>query len=113
MTRPTLSAHLRSNSPRGGAVTNGWMRRARPVAGAAILGTVAWRFGAHPFLTGLRAVIAPALIAASGLTFVATICSAWRWRIVAAQLGPHMRLRTPTAGYYRSQFLNTVLPGGV
>jgi uncharacterized membrane protein YbhN (UPF0104 family) len=44
---------------------------------------------------------------------VTTVCSAWCWSLVAHGLGVAVPLRTATVAYYRSQFLNTVLPGGV
>jgi uncharacterized membrane protein YbhN (UPF0104 family) len=47
------------------------------------------------------------------LTGVATLANAWRWRAVAAALGVPIGHATSVAAYYRSQFLNTVLPGGV
>ena len=42
-----------------------------------------------------------------------TVCSAWRWRTVARGLGVGLPLGTAVAAYYRSQFLNSALPGGV
>src|SRR4030095_4827476 len=40
------------------------------------------------------------------------VCAAWRWHLVARGLGVALPLSTATAAYYRSQFFNTVLPGG-
>ena len=83
------------------------------LGGAIILGVIVWRLGTGPFLHGLRAVDGRSLALAAGIGFVTTVCAAWRWRLVARGLGVDLSLRTATAAYYRSQFLNTVLPGGV
>ena len=42
-----------------------------------------------------------------------TVCCAWRWKIVARGLGVDLPLPAAVAAYYRSQFLNVTLPGGV
>jgi uncharacterized membrane protein YbhN (UPF0104 family) len=86
---------------------------ARPLGGLAILAVVVWRLGAGPFLDGLRAVDATAVLAALAITAVPTVCSAWRWQVVARGLGIGLDLRDAVAAYYRSQFLNSALPGGV
>jgi uncharacterized membrane protein YbhN (UPF0104 family) len=91
---------------------NGW-RIARVAGGTAILAVLLWRVGSGPFLTGLRSVDAGALSAAVGIGAVTTICAAWRWRLVARGLGVAPSLPSATAAYYRAQFLNTALPGGV
>jgi glycosyltransferase 2 family protein len=95
-------------------------KRARPdlawlrvTGGLAILAVLVWRVGTGPFLHGLRAVDGPALVAACGIGVVTTVCAAWRWRQVAAGLGVRLPPRGAVAAYYRSQFLNTALPGGV
>jgi uncharacterized membrane protein YbhN (UPF0104 family) len=80
---------------------------------AATLAFLVWRLGTGPFLDGLRAVDAWALAAASGLAVLTTICSAWRWRIVARGLGVELPLAGAVAAYYRSLFLNVTLPGGI
>src|SRR5688500_199288 len=85
----------------------------RTLGGAAILAVIVSRLGTGPFLHGLRAVDGWSLAAAAGITVVTTVCSAWRWSLVARGLGVAVPLRIATAAYYRSQFLNTVLPGGV
>ena len=85
----------------------------RLLGGAAILAIIVSRVGTGPFLHGLRAVSGWALAAAGGIAVVTTVCSAWRWSLVARGLGVSVPLRGATAAYYRSQFLNTVLPGGV
>ena len=54
-----------------------------------------------------------ALVAALAITAVTTLCCAWRWQRVASGLGVDVPLRTAVAAYYRSQFLNSTLPGGV
>jgi len=41
------------------------------------------------------------------------VCSAWRWRVVARALGADIDLPGATGAYYRSLFLNSVLPGGI
>jgi uncharacterized membrane protein YbhN (UPF0104 family) len=69
--------------------------------------------GARPFQDGLRAVTLPAIVAAVALTALTTVCSAWRWRVVAQALGVELALPAAVGAYYRSQFLNSVLPGGV
>jgi uncharacterized membrane protein YbhN (UPF0104 family) len=86
---------------------------ARIFGGAAIIGLLLWRLGTGPFLRGLRAVDGWALGVAVAIGVLTTVASAWRWRMVARGLGVRLPLGTAVAAYYRSQFLNTVLPGGV
>jgi uncharacterized membrane protein YbhN (UPF0104 family) len=80
-------------------------------------GTVLWflgrQVGAAPFEDGLRAVTWPAVVAAVTLTALTTLCSAWRWRVVARALGVGIGLPGAVSAYYRSLFLNSVLVGGV
>lgn len=90
----------------------GWAR-ARFVGGAAILAVLVWRLGGTAFLTGLRSLDAASLAAAAGIAVVTTAGAAWRWCLVARRLGLALPLLPAVAGYYRSQFLNTALPGGV
>lgn len=85
----------------------------RLLGGAAILALVLWWVGTGPFLDGLRAVDGWSLVVATGVAVPTTACCAWRWRLVARGLGAGMPLRAAVASYYRSQFLNTTLPGGV
>jgi uncharacterized membrane protein YbhN (UPF0104 family) len=85
----------------------------RLAAGAAVLWFLGRRLGAAPFMDGLRAVTWPAVVAAVTLTALTTVCSAWRWRVVARALGVSIGLPGAVCAYYRSQFLNSVLPGGV
>ncbi|HEY3977467.1 MAG TPA: lysylphosphatidylglycerol synthase transmembrane domain-containing protein [Streptosporangiaceae bacterium] len=85
----------------------------RLAGGAAVLWFLARQLGAAPFEDGLRAVTWPAVVAAGALTVLTTVCSAWRWRVVARALGTDISLPAATGAYYRSLFLNFVLPGGV
>jgi uncharacterized membrane protein YbhN (UPF0104 family) len=82
-------------------------------AGGTVLWFVGRQIGAGPFLDGLRAVTWPAVAGAVTLTALTTVCSAWRWRVVARALGIGIGLRGATGAYYRSLFLNSVLIGGV
>ena len=86
---------------------------AGPALAAATLAIVVWRLGTGPFLAGLKAVDVRAVLAAAGVVLVATLCSAWRWRIVADGLGVRLSLRAAFFGYYRAMFLNLMVPGGV
>jgi uncharacterized membrane protein YbhN (UPF0104 family) len=83
--------------------------------GAALLtlAAVGSRVGADPFLDGVRAVDGRALLSASAVGVVTTICCAWRWTIVARGLDVPLSLPAAVAAYYRSVFLNLTLPGGV
>jgi glycosyltransferase 2 family protein len=85
----------------------------RVAGGAAVIALLVWRVGAGPFVSGLRTVSVPSLLAAAGIGIVTTMCSAWRWSIVAHNLDVPIPFRRAVAGYYRSQFLNSVLPGGI
>jgi glycosyltransferase 2 family protein len=87
-----------------------WLRL---LAGGGILAVLVARLGTGPFLQGLRAINVWSLAAAITLTLLTTVCSAWRWRVVARGLGVGLPLARASAAYYRSQFLNTVLPGGI
>jgi uncharacterized membrane protein YbhN (UPF0104 family) len=85
----------------------------RLAVGVAVLWFL-WRLvGAAPFKDGLRAVTWPAVAAAVTLTVLTTVCSAWRWRVVARALGVGIGLPGAVGAYYRSLFLNSVLVGGV
>jgi uncharacterized membrane protein YbhN (UPF0104 family) len=85
----------------------------RLAAGVAVLWFLGRLVGAAPFEDGLRAVTWPAIVAAVTLTALTTVCSAWRWRVVARALGADIELPVATGAYYRSLFLNSVLPGGI
>ena len=88
-------------------------RWSSPVVGVVVLAVVIWRLGTGPFLAGLRAVDARAVLAAAAVVLVTTLCSAWRWTIVARGLGLGLSFRAAVAAYYRALFLNLTLPGGV
>jgi uncharacterized membrane protein YbhN (UPF0104 family) len=85
----------------------------RLVAGVTVLWFVGRELGAAPFADGLRAVTWQGVVAAVTLTALTTICSAWRWQVVARALGTDISLPRATGAYYRSLFLNSVLPGGI
>jgi uncharacterized membrane protein YbhN (UPF0104 family) len=85
----------------------------RVVGGALILAIVVWRFGSGPFVDGVRMVDGWSLAAATGIALPTTVFCAWRWTLVARGLGVGLPVRSAVAAYYRSQFLNTTLPGGV
>lgn len=97
--------------PRGswGAVRG----RLGAVAGAGVLGVLLWRLGTGVFLDGLRRIDAGTLLAAVGIGAVTTVCSAWRWQLVARGLRIRLLLAPAVADYYRALFLNAALPGGV
>lgn len=103
-------------SGRGGSTVLSFVLRSRwlsPVVGAAVVAALAIRLGAAPFIAGARAVTGWSLAAAFSIALVTTICSAWRWTLVGRRLGVELELRRAVAMYYRAQFLNTTLPGGV
>ena len=85
----------------------------RTAVGLTLLVAIAVRVGAEPFVRGLAAVSPAAIGAALALTAVATAAASWRWRVIAARLGLRLGWAEAIVAYYRSQFLNTVLPGGV
>jgi hypothetical protein len=85
----------------------------RWVAGAVMLAVVVWWVGSGAVLTGLRALDAPVVALGLAIAAVTTTASAWRWHLVARELGMAVPLGTAVAACYRAQFLNTVLPGGV
>ena len=85
----------------------------RLAAGVIVLWFLVRQLGATPFEDGLRAVTWQAVLAAVTLTVLTSVCSAWRWRVVARALGADIDLRRATGAYYRSLFLNSVLPGGI
>jgi uncharacterized membrane protein YbhN (UPF0104 family) len=85
----------------------------RLAVGATVLWFLWRQVGTGPFEDGLRAVTWPAVAGAVTLTFLTTVCSAWRWRVVARALGVGIGLPAAIGAYYRSLFLNSVLIGGV
>lgn len=88
-------------------------RRLGALAGAGILGVLLWRLGTGPLLDGLGRIDGRTVLLALGIGAVTTVCSAWRWQLVAAGLGMRLPLGPAVAAYYRALFLNAVLPGGV
>jgi glycosyltransferase 2 family protein len=85
----------------------------RLLGGAAILAALVWRVGTGPFLDGIRTIDARSLAAAAGIAVITTVCCAWRWTLVARGMGLDVAIGPAIGAYYRSTFLNTVLPGGV
>ena len=85
----------------------------RLVGGALVLGLLVWRFGTGPFADAFRVTTWGSVALALVFTAAATLANAWRWRIVSANLGVPLTTTESLTAYYRSQFLNSVLPGGV
>jgi uncharacterized membrane protein YbhN (UPF0104 family) len=85
----------------------------RIAAALAVVAGTAAAVGVEPFLHGLATISPATILAAAALAGVATAAAAWRWRIVSAGFGLPLPWSEAFASYYRSQFLNTVLPGGV
>jgi glycosyltransferase 2 family protein len=81
--------------------------------GALVLAVLLWRFGTGPFADAWQVTTVGSLAAALVLTALATLANAWRWRVVARALGAPLTPAASVAAYYRSQFLNATLPGGV
>jgi uncharacterized membrane protein YbhN (UPF0104 family) len=90
-----------------------WWAVAKVAGGLVVLGVLAAQVGTDPFVDGLRAVGPGSIVAAVLLTAGTTVCSAQRWRLVARAYDVRMTLRNAVTAYYRSQLLNSVLPGGV
>lgn len=97
----------------GVALTRRVWAGARLAGAVAIAAVIVVRLGAGPFVTGVRSVSAASLAAACGIAVVTTACCAWRWWLVARGLGVPLPLGAAITAYYRSQFLNGALPGGV
>ncbi len=84
-----------------------------PAVSLAFLAIVVWRLGTGPFVAGVEAVDARALLAAAGIFFLTTVCAAWRWTIVSRGLGVRLSFPAAVAAYYRAVFLNLLLPAGI
>ena len=69
----------------------------RLAAGVTLLWLLWRQVGAMPFKDALRAVTWPAVVAAVTLTALTTVCSAWRWRVVARALGVSIDLPAAAA----------------
>ncbi len=93
------------------------VRRAWPwlrlVGAGVVLAFLLWHFGTGPFAQAWRLTTWQAVLAALVLTSLTTLTSAWRWRVVSRAFGVPLSVRASVTGYYRSQFLNATLPGGV
>jgi uncharacterized membrane protein YbhN (UPF0104 family) len=69
--------------------------------------------GIGPFVQGLASISPTSILVAVALAAVATAAASWRWRLVSRGFGLPLAWGEAFGSYYRSQFLNTVLPGGV
>jgi uncharacterized membrane protein YbhN (UPF0104 family) len=85
----------------------------RLAGGLLVLVLLLWRFGTGPVGDAWRVTTWWSLAAALALTALATLANAWRWRVVSRALGAPLTVAGSIAAYYRSQFLNATLPGGV
>jgi uncharacterized membrane protein YbhN (UPF0104 family) len=91
-----------------------WFRlTSRLVVGLGVLIAVIAHVGTGPMLHGLLSLDGRTIGAALILALVATVAAAWRWRLIAARLGVDLRWSISVGRYYQSQFLNTVVPGGI
>jgi uncharacterized membrane protein YbhN (UPF0104 family) len=90
-----------------------WPSLLRLLGGAAVLTGLLWHFGTGPFADGWRVTTWPAVLGALAITAASTLTSAFRWRTVAHALGVPLTRRGSVVAYYRSQFLNATLPGGI
>jgi uncharacterized membrane protein YbhN (UPF0104 family) len=85
----------------------------RVFVGVGILAALVVRLGAGAFVDGLRAIDTGSVLAALGIGLLTTVCSAWRWCLVARSLGLQLPLAAAVADCYQALLLNSVLPAGV
>lgn len=85
----------------------------RVLAGVAVLALLASHVGTDAVLHALRAVDPATLLAAVALGAATIVCGAWRWCLVARDLGMRLSLRGAVADCYQALLLNSVLPAGV
>lgn len=88
-------------------------RVARPVAVAVLVGVLVWWSGPQAVLDALAALQAGPVLATLGFGVVTTVCSAWRWCLVARGMGMRLSLPRAVADCYQALFLNAVLPAGM
>jgi uncharacterized membrane protein YbhN (UPF0104 family) len=93
-------------------MTRAWLRL-RLAGGVLVLAALLWRFGTGPFADAWQVTTWASVALALVLTALATLANAWRWRVVSHALGVPLTTAGSVAAYYRSQFLNSMLPGGV
>ena len=86
---------------------------ARLAIGLGVLVAVIATVGTGPLVHGILSVDARSIAAALALTAIATAAAAWRWCVIANRVGVDLTWRIAFGKYYQSQFLNTVIPGGV
>lgn len=101
------------DAERRGGRRRWWRVAARFGVTAALLVVLGVRIGGAAFARGVSSLTVPVIGAAVAATALSTLCAAWRWWVVARQLGAPLPTGRAVAAYYRSQFLNSVLPGGV
>lgn len=85
----------------------------RIVIGLGVLAAVIATVGTAPLLHGIQSVDTRSIVAALVLAALATAAAAWRWRVIAGRLGVELTWGMAFGKYYQSQFLNTVIPGGI
>lgn len=90
-----------------------WWAWARLGTGIGILGVLVWRLGAAPFMNGVQQTTVWSVVVALAITALTTVSCARRWGIISARAGAELPLGRAVGAYYRSQFLNATLPGGV
>ncbi|WP_431279233.1 lysylphosphatidylglycerol synthase transmembrane domain-containing protein [Leifsonia poae] len=108
-----MTGRLTASRAREIVASRGFRLTIRIVVGGGVLVAVVARVGTGPFVHGLLSLDAPAIGAAIVFAAIATAAAAWRWQLIARRLGVALRWSTAVKMYYQSQFLNTVLPGGV
>jgi uncharacterized membrane protein YbhN (UPF0104 family) len=97
-------------------MANAWRRLwpwLRVAAGIAVIAALVRGVGADAFLDGFNALDPATALAALAITALTTACCAWRWRLVVRALGGELGLGAAMGAYYRSQFLDATLPGGI
>jgi uncharacterized membrane protein YbhN (UPF0104 family) len=96
------------------ALRSRWLRMTiRLLVGLAVLITVIAYVGTGPLLHGILSIDARTIGAALALSAVATAAAAWRWCVIARRFGVDLSWGAAFGRYYQSQFLNTVIPGGI
>ena len=96
------------------ALRSRWLRvTIRLLVGLAVLISVILFVGTGPLLHGILSIDGRTIGAALALSAVATAAAAWRWRVIATRLGVDLSWGAAILRYYQSQFLNTVIPGGI